>query len=94
MVGFLVAFADVSRGLQRAKGRLFPFGILHILAAMRRTRQLDLMLGGIRADCRGAGINALLALTMLRSVKPRVFLNTVFHCSHIMRRSTAESRCG
>ncbi|MFO7649746.1 MAG: hypothetical protein R6X13_00185 [bacterium] len=67
LVAFVVGMANLTKGLRRARGRLFPFGILHILAAMRRTRQLDLMLGGIRADCRGAGINALLAMTMLRS---------------------------
>lgn len=67
LVGFVIGMANITAGLRRARGRLFPFGILHILAAMRRSKQLDLMLGGIRADCRGSGVDALLAMTMLRS---------------------------
>ena len=43
-VAFVVAVPDLSEGLQRARGRLFPFGVLHILRAMKRTRQLDLFL--------------------------------------------------
>jgi predicted GNAT family acetyltransferase len=67
VVGFVIGMANFTDGLRRARGRLFPFGILHILADMKRSKQLDLMLGGIRADCRGRGIDALLAMTMLRS---------------------------
>jgi len=73
VVAFVIAMANFTPGLRRARGRLFPFGLLHILASMRSSKQLDLMLGGIRADCRGSGINALLAMMMIRSARAAGF---------------------
>ena len=37
-----------------------PLGFLKILRAGRRTRQLDTLVGGIRADFRGKGIDAMI----------------------------------
>ncbi len=73
IAGFVVGMANITAGIRRARGRLFPFGLLHVLAAMRRARQLDLMLGAVRPDCRGAGVNALLAMMMLRSAQAAGF---------------------
>ena len=38
IVGFLFAFPDVSAALQRAKGHLFPFGLIDLLLEMKRTK--------------------------------------------------------
>jgi hypothetical protein len=42
VVGFLFAFPDISAALQRAHGRLFPFGLIDLLLEMRRTKWLAL----------------------------------------------------
>ncbi|NLF01720.1 MAG: hypothetical protein GX601_12160 [Anaerolineales bacterium] len=73
VVGFLVAFADVSRGLQRAKGRLFPFGILHLLLDMRRTQWMALNGAGILPEYHGLGGNALLYARIERAVRDSRF---------------------
>ncbi len=60
IVGFLFAFPDVSAALQRAKGRLFPFGILDLLLEMKRTKTISGNGMGILPEFQGRGGNALL----------------------------------
>lgn len=60
LVGFLFAFPDVSAGIQRANGRLFPFGVLHILLDMRRTNWLNFNGMGILPEYHGMGGTALM----------------------------------
>jgi GNAT superfamily N-acetyltransferase len=69
VVGFLFGFHDVSTGLQRARGRLFPFGLLSILWELRRTKWLALNGAGILPEFQGRGGNALLYTEMEKTVK-------------------------
>ncbi len=69
VVGFIFGFPDVSKGLQRANGRLFPLGIFHILFAMRRTKWICLNGMGILPEYQGLGGNALLYSEMAKTVK-------------------------
>jgi hypothetical protein len=64
VVGFLFAFYDVSVALQRAKGKLFPFGLLDILMEMRRTKTVSVNGMGILPQFQGHGGNALLYYAM------------------------------
>ncbi len=69
VVGFLFGFQDVSAGLQRARGHLFPFGLLNILLDLRRTKWIALNGAGILPEFQGRGGNALLYAEMEKSVK-------------------------
>ena len=64
IVGFLFAFPDVSDALQRAKGRLLPFGIIDILLDMKRTKTVSGNGMGILPEFQGKGGNALLYYEM------------------------------
>ena len=64
MVGFLFAFPDVSAALQRAKGHLFPFGIIDLLLEMKRTDTVSGNGMGILPEFQGTGGNALLYYEM------------------------------
>lgn len=64
IVGFLFAFPDVSPALQRAKGRLFPFGIVDILLEMKRTKIVSGNGMGVLPEFQGTGGNALLYYEM------------------------------
>ena len=68
IVGFLFAFPDVSAALQRAKGRLFPFGIVDILLEMKRTKTVSGNGMGILPEYQGRGGNALLYYEMGKTV--------------------------
>jgi hypothetical protein len=64
IVGFLFAFPDVSSALQRAKGRLLPFGLPDLLLEMRRTKVVSGNGMGILPEFQGKGGNALLYYEM------------------------------
>jgi hypothetical protein len=64
VVGFLFAFHDVSAALQRARGRLFPFGLIDILLEMKRTDTVSANGMGILPEHQGHGGNALLYYAM------------------------------
>jgi hypothetical protein len=59
-VGFCFGFPDLSRGLQKANGRLLPFGLANLLLEMRRTNWMAVNGMGILPDFQGFGGNALL----------------------------------
>ena len=67
VVGFVVGIPNMNEGLRRCKGHLFPFGILQIMAAMKKTKQLDLLLGAIAEGCRGRGLDVMMGAAMMRS---------------------------
>jgi hypothetical protein len=60
VVGFLFAFHDVSAALQRARGRLFPFGLIDILLELKRTDTVAVNGMGILPEFQGHGGNAIL----------------------------------
>ncbi len=64
VVGFLFAFHDLSAAMQRAKGKLFPFGLLDILLEMKRTDTIAVNGMGILPEFQGHGGNALLYYAM------------------------------
>ena len=57
-----ISMASLSRALQKAKGRLLPFGWYHLLKDLmwKRPKVLDLLLVAVRPDYQGKGVNALL----------------------------------
>ncbi|HXD10022.1 MAG TPA: hypothetical protein VN653_08170 [Anaerolineales bacterium] len=60
VVGFLFAFHDISAAMQRARGRLFPFGLIDILLELKRTDTVAVNGMGILPEFQGHGGNAML----------------------------------
>lgn len=69
VIGFIIGVPNISQGLRKAKGHLFPFGILHIIYSTRNSKQLDLMLGGIKKEHRGRGLDVLLGMKTIESAQ-------------------------
>jgi len=61
VVGVAIAMASLSRPMQKAKGRLLPFGWYHLAKALtwHREDNAEMLLIGIRPDYQGLGVNAL-----------------------------------
>jgi GNAT superfamily N-acetyltransferase len=68
IVGFLFAFPDASAALQRAKGRLFPFGLVDLLIDMKRTKTVSGNGMGVLPEFQGTGGNALLYYELGKTV--------------------------
>ncbi len=60
IAGFIISYHDVSAGLQKARGRLFPFGWFHILRDRRITKWANVNGLGLLPQYRGLGANAML----------------------------------
>jgi hypothetical protein len=67
-VGWILAYPDVGKALQRTKGRLFPFGWLQILLEKNRTHWVDLNGIGIIEDYQRLGGTAILFNEVYKSV--------------------------
>lgn len=68
LVGFLFAYPDISAAVQRARGRLLPFGWLDLWLELRRTRWVNVNGAGIIEQYRGLGGTAILFSEMYKSV--------------------------
>lgn len=57
-----ISMASLSTALQKAKGKLWPFGWWHLVKALflKRPPVLDLLLVAVRPDMQGKGVNAML----------------------------------
>jgi hypothetical protein len=64
IIGFLIAFPDISAALQRQGGKVTPWGILDYLIDLKRTDWISLNGMGILPEYQGLGGNALLYTEM------------------------------
>ncbi len=61
IVGVGVSMPDISEALRKCKGRLFPFGFVHLLKALKAKRipELDMLLIAVRPDYQNKGVNSI-----------------------------------
>lgn len=71
VVAFGVAMPSLSRALQKCRGKLLPFGFIHILHALRTSDRLDLLLTAVKPEYRNKGIPAVLISEMWKSAVAR-----------------------
>lgn len=67
VVGFAIGLPDMSKGIRDARGRLFPFGLFKILIDSKRSKKLLMMLGGVKKEHRGKGLDVLMGVKILQS---------------------------
>jgi hypothetical protein len=61
LIAMGVAMPSLSRALQKAQGRLLPFGFMYLLKALKmRNPVVDLLLLAVRKDYQNKGANALI----------------------------------
>ena len=60
IAGFMIALPSLSKAMQKANGKLLPFGWWHIMKALKKPSEMDLMLTGIRLDLQKQGVSSLL----------------------------------
>ncbi len=65
MVAFGITLPSLSSALQKSKGRLFPFGFIHLLKALKKNDKGDLYLVAVSHDYQGRGLNAILIKRMI-----------------------------
>ena len=58
IVAFGISFPTISRALQKAKGRLFPFGWWHLWRALHDYEVTDLMVNGAAPEWQNKGVSS------------------------------------
>ncbi len=69
VIGFLLAFPDISEALQRMKGRITPWGILDLMREFKKTRIVSLNGAGVLPEYHGRGGNVLMYDEMAKTFK-------------------------
>ncbi len=60
LVGAAITFPSLSKAIKKAKGRMFPFGFLHILKAFYSNDTIDFFLVTVKEEYQKKGFHALL----------------------------------
>ncbi|MCX2681429.1 GNAT family N-acetyltransferase [Galbibacter sp. EGI 63066] len=60
LVGFSVIMPSFSKALQKAKGKLFPFGFYHLLKAQKKNAKATLLLIGVAPEYMRKGLTAII----------------------------------
>ncbi|GAB4128773.1 MAG: hypothetical protein Fur0015_02550 [Ignavibacteriales bacterium] len=60
LVAFGISMPSLSNAMKKAKGKLFPFGFLHLLKAMRENDTVDLYLTAVKSEYQNKGVNSII----------------------------------
>ena len=66
LIGFAIGLPDISAGIKACRGRMLPFGIFRVLRESKRSKKLIMMLGGVKKEYRGKGIEVLMGVKILQ----------------------------
>jgi hypothetical protein len=69
VVAYVVAMPDISRGLQKCRGHLLPFGLLTVLRSGRKSDRMVNLLGAVDEPYRGRGLDVIMGLKMFDSAR-------------------------
>jgi GNAT superfamily N-acetyltransferase len=67
LIGFGVAMPSLSLAAQKAGGRLFPFGWLHLLLALRHPEVIDMYIVAIKPEYQERGVIAIIMNALNKS---------------------------
>lgn len=60
LIAFGIVMPSFSEALQKSKGKLFPFGIFHLLWAKKKSRDVTFYLIGVHPDYQNKGVTAVI----------------------------------
>jgi len=64
LIGYGIGFPSLSKALIKCRGRYFPFGIFHLLKAIKRPKTLELGLIAVKPEYQKQGVTALIIKNM------------------------------
>jgi GNAT superfamily N-acetyltransferase len=60
VIAFAIVMPSFSEALQKAKGRLFPFGLFHLLKARKHSKNVTFYLIGVHPEYQNKGVHAII----------------------------------
>ncbi|HUW39545.1 MAG TPA: GCN5 family acetyltransferase [Rectinemataceae bacterium] len=67
LIGFGISMPSLSRALQVSRGRLLPFGWLHLLLALRHPKVIDMYLIAVKPEYQARGVIAFVMTSLTQS---------------------------
>ena len=59
LIGFQISIPSLSKAFQKARGKLYPFGFIHLLKAMKNPERIDIMLVAVHPEYQNKGVNSI-----------------------------------
>ncbi|MBT3390098.1 MAG: hypothetical protein HN413_06775 [Chloroflexi bacterium] len=75
LIGFMFAYPNINRALQKARGRIWPLGWWHLMREFKRTEWLDLNGIGLLPEHQGVGATAVLFSELEKTIRDERFLH-------------------
>lgn len=60
LIAFSITIPSLSTAFQKAKGRLFPIGFMHIIKALKNSKNVEFYLIGVHPDFQNKGVTSLI----------------------------------
>jgi hypothetical protein len=73
LIGFLFSYHNISDGIQKSKGKIFPVGWYYLSQAFKNTRWVDINGIGLLPDHQGKGATAVLYTELAKSIRSYPF---------------------
>ena len=67
VAGFGISFLSLSKALQKANGKLFPTGFIHVLKALRKNNKVDMLLQAVKPEYQNKGVVAIFYTNMMQA---------------------------
>ncbi|HEX8561391.1 MAG TPA: GTP cyclohydrolase [Flavobacterium sp.] len=77
LVAFSIVMPSFSEAIQKAKGKLFPFGFLHLLKARKYSKDVVFYLIGVHPDYQNKGVTAIIFNEYYYTFKKRGIENCI-----------------
>jgi GNAT superfamily N-acetyltransferase len=71
-VGYALGFPDLNVALRKSRGRLFPFGFIHILFGIKRVKDYRLFGLAVLPEYHNKGLDVLLYTSICRALQSRI----------------------
>ncbi|MCC6685009.1 MAG: hypothetical protein IT247_08060 [Bacteroidia bacterium] len=68
MVGFIIGMPSLSEAMQKANGKLWPFGWWYLKKALQKPKVMDLILTGVHPKMQAQGVPAILITELQKSM--------------------------
>ena len=68
VVGFGLTIPSLADALIKSKGKLFPFGFIGVLKSIKKPKELEMVLIGVRDEYKNSGINSICMSKIMNNV--------------------------
>lgn len=77
LVAFSIVMPSFSTALQKAKGKLLPFGLFHLLKAKKQSKDVIFYLIGVHPDYQNKGVHAIIFNEYYKTFTDRGIVNCI-----------------